>query len=148
MNGKSDLFAIPKLLHTAIFICCATSLWAAPAITGVTNSATNIPPGLPNSGIPQGSIFAIYGSGLGPATLQQATTFPLPSTAGLAGTTVTVTVSGVTETCIMFYTVASQVAALLPSATPVGTGTLTVSYQGQSGSISIQVTGAGFGTYR
>jgi uncharacterized protein (TIGR03437 family) len=47
----------------------------------------------------------------------------------------------------MFYTVSTQVAAILPSATPVGTGTLTVTYQGQSASISIQVLTAGFGTY-
>jgi uncharacterized protein (TIGR03437 family) len=136
-----------KLLGiTAFVVGYAASVSAAPSITGVTNAASTLPPGLPNSGVAQGAIFAVYGSGLGPATLQQAQSFPLPTSQGLAGTTVQVTVAGVTETCIMIYTVATQVAAVLPSATPVGTGTLTVSYRGASASIAIQVLTAGFGT--
>src|SRR5437868_3045086 len=42
---------------------------AAPAITSVQNAASNIVPGLPNSGIAQGAIFVIKGSGLGPANI-------------------------------------------------------------------------------
>jgi uncharacterized protein (TIGR03437 family) len=79
--------------------------------------------------------------------LQAAQTFPLPTTQGLAGTTIQVTVGGDTETCIMLYTVASQVAAILPSATPVGAGTLTLSYQGEPGAIAIQVVAANLGTF-
>jgi uncharacterized protein (TIGR03437 family) len=101
---------------------------------------------LPNSGIAQGAIFTVTGSGLGPSTLQQAQSYPLPTTQGLAGTTMQVTVAGVTETCIMIYASAGQSAAILPSATPVGSGTLTLSYQGQSSSIAIQVVNADFGT--
>jgi uncharacterized protein (TIGR03437 family) len=133
---------------TTIFVLgCAASLGAAPAITGVTNSAGNVPIGLPNSGIAQGSIFVVYGSGLGPSELVEVSTYPLPTTQGLAGTTATVTVGSTTETCIMFYTVSGQVAAILPSATPTGTGTLKVTYQGQSASTPITVTAAGFNTY-
>jgi uncharacterized protein (TIGR03437 family) len=131
---------------TALAFACAAALAAAPAIAGVYNAASWVPPGLPNSGIAQGSIFTLTGTGLGPSTLQQAQSYPLPTTQGLAGTTVQVTVGGVTETCIMVYTLATQVAALLPSATPVGTGTLTLSYQGAKGSIAIQVVAANFGT--
>jgi len=134
------------LFVTAFVFSCAAALSAAPTITGVTNAASTLPPGLPNSGVAQGAVFAVYGSGLGPSTLTQAQSFPLPTTQGLGGTTVTVTVNGVTETCIMIYTVASQIAAVLPSATPVGMGTVKVSYQGASGSIAIQVLTAGFGT--
>lgn len=133
---------------TTIFVLgCAASLCAAPSITGVTNSAGNVPVGLPNSGIAQGSIFVVYGSGLGPAALVEVSSYPLPTTQGLAGTTATVTVGSVTENCIMFYTVSGQVAAILPSATPTGTGTLTVTYLGQSASTPITVTAAGFNTY-
>lgn len=138
-----------RFIYLAAFIlvsACGAVIYAAPAITGVTNAASTLPPGLPNTGVAQGAIFAVYGSGLGPLTLQQAQSFPLPTTQGLAGTTVHVTVAGVTETCIMIYTVATQVAGVLPSATPVGTGTMTVSYQGESASIPIQVLTAGFGT--
>jgi uncharacterized protein (TIGR03437 family) len=131
----------------ALAFACASTLAAAPAVTGVYNAAAWVPPDLPNSGIAQGSIFTVTGTGLGPATLQQAQTYPLPTTQGLAGTTIQVTVGGVTETCIMVYTVATQVAAILPSATPVGKGTLTLSYQGVTASIAIQVLAANFGTF-
>jgi uncharacterized protein (TIGR03437 family) len=55
-------------------------------------------------------------------------------------------VGGVTENCIMIYTSAAQVAAILPSATPIGAGTLTLTYQGVSSSMAIQVLAADFGT--
>ena len=117
------------------------------AIAGVYNAASWAPPSLPNSGIAQGAMFTVYGSGLGPPTIQHAESYPLPTTQGLAGTTIQVTVGTVTETCIMLYTVATQAAAILPSATPTGFGTLTLSYQGANSSITIQVVAAAFGTF-
>jgi uncharacterized protein (TIGR03437 family) len=135
------------LQSATLALVSAATLAAAPVISGVYNAASWAPPALPNSGVAQGAIFTLKGSGLGPATLQQVTAYPLPTTAGLAGTSVTVTVNGVTETCIMIYTVSGQVAAILPSATPIGTGTLTVNYQGAEGSIPIQVVPANLGTF-
>jgi uncharacterized protein (TIGR03437 family) len=132
---------------TALAFICAATLAAAPNITGIYNAAAWVPAQLPNSGIAQGAIFTITGTSLGPATLLQVQSYPLPTTQGLGGTTVKVTVGGVTETCIMVYTYATQVAAILPSATPVGTGTLTLSYQGATASIAIQVLAANFGTF-
>jgi uncharacterized protein (TIGR03437 family) len=132
---------------SVIALCFAGCLGATPNITGVTNAASTLPPSLPSSGVAQGAIFTVFGTGLGPATLQEATSFPLPSTQGLGGTTIQVTVGSVTEICIMLYTVGTQAAAILPSATPVGSGTLTVSFGGASGSIAIQVLKAGFGTF-
>src|ERR1700684_3974536 len=114
------------LSFTALTLCFAAVLPAAPVLSGVVNGASWIFPTLPNSGIAQGAIFTLTGTGLGPATIQGASTYPLPSTQGLAGTTIQVTVGGVTENCILLYTVSSQVAAILPSATPVGSGMLTV----------------------
>jgi uncharacterized protein (TIGR03437 family) len=131
----------------ALLLVAQVSLCAAPSITGVYNAASWLPTSLPNSGVAQGALFTIYGSGLGPATIQRAESFPLPTTQGLAGTSITVTVGAVTENCIMLYTLAIQVAAVLPSATPVGTGTLTVTYQGAKSTIAIQVIAAGFGTF-
>jgi len=119
---------------------------AAPAITGVYSAAAWIPPKLPNSGIAQGSIFAVTGSGMGPATLVQALTLPLTTTQGLAGTTIQATVGSMTVNCIMFYSSDAQVSAILPSATPVGAGTPAVSYQGARASASIAVLAANFGT--
>ena len=131
---------------SALVVSCTALLAAAPAITGIVNAASWVPPNLPNSGIAQGAIFTLTGTGLGPSTLQQASSYPLPTTQGLGGTAIQVTVGGVAETCIMVYTSSAQVAALLPSATPVGSGMLTLSYQGASSSIAIQVLAANFGT--
>jgi uncharacterized protein (TIGR03437 family) len=138
---------MPLLRIVALSFSCAAALVAAPAITGVYNAASWVPPSLANSGVAQGAIFTVTGTGLGPSTLVQQTTYPLPTIQGLAGTTIQVKVGSVTETCIMIYTVATQVAAILPSATPTGSGTLTLTYQGGVGSFAITVLAADFGTF-
>jgi uncharacterized protein (TIGR03437 family) len=124
-----------------------TTLRAAPAITGVYNAGSWIPGSLPNSGVAQGAYFTVTGSGLGPSTLVVAGSYPLPTTQGLGGTNVQVKVGAVTQTCIIYYTSATQVSGIIPSATPVGTGTLTISYQGSSVSAPIQVVAASFGMF-
>jgi len=122
-------------------------LAAQPSINtgGVVNAASYAPPGLPNSAIAQGSIFVIFGRNMGPTTLAQAT-FPLPTV--LAGTSVRVTVGGQTVDCYLIYTSAGQVAAVLPSRTPVGTGTVTVTYNNQSSApAAITVAASSFGIF-
>ncbi len=83
---------------------------------------------------------------MGPGAIQYAATFPLPST--LAGTSINVTVNGSTLSCPMIYTSDSQLAAILPSAIPTGTGTLVVSYNGDSdaGPITVVTTSPGIFT--
>jgi uncharacterized protein (TIGR03437 family) len=103
---------------------------ASPIITNVENSASNNPQPLPNSPIAQGSIFIVQGSDLGPANIAIATTAFQSTT--LSSTSVAVTVGGTTVNAPMYYTSAGQIAALLPSNTPVGTGTITVSYSGST----------------
>jgi uncharacterized protein (TIGR03437 family) len=117
----------------------------SPSFTGVVNAASDIPPGFPNSGIAQGSIFVVYGSNLGPANLVEVSALPLPTTAGLAGTSITITVGDTAVTAPMIYTSAGQVAAIMPSATPVGNGTLTLTFNGNSGATPIQVVATAFG---
>jgi uncharacterized protein (TIGR03437 family) len=90
----------------------------------VQNAASNVPSGLPNSGITQGSMFVIFGVDLGPETFTVDGAFPLDT--GLGGTSVQITVSGVTVDGILYYAGPTQVAVILPSSTPAGTGTLTV----------------------
>ena len=129
------------------FLCmygCAASAGAA-SISGVYNAGSWIPPSLPNSGISQGAIFTVTGTGLGPAALQQVQSYPLPTV--LAGTAIQVRVGTVAENCIMIYTSAAQVAAILPSSTPVGNGTLTVMYQGGTASLAVQVVAGDFGMF-
>src|ERR1700722_3441942 len=106
-TGVRIRWGIMRVLFLTAFIL--TNAGAA-SITGVYNAGSWIPPSLPNSGVAQGAIFTVTGSGLGPAALQQVQSYPLPTTAGLAGTTIQVKVGSVTENCIMVYTVASQVA--------------------------------------
>lgn len=126
------------------FAFTAAAALAQPAPAAVVNPASNIPAGLPNAGIAQGSIFVVYGTAMGPSAIAQPTALPLPSTLG--GTSISVTVSGTTVNAPMIYSLASQVAAVLPSNTPVGTGTLTVTYNGASGSTPIQVVQTNFGS--
>jgi uncharacterized protein (TIGR03437 family) len=83
-------------------------------------------PGSLTYGTAQGSIFIVYGSAMGPSAIVVGTTLPLQTT--LSGTSIQVTVGGTTVNALMVYTLESQLAAVLPSNTPVGTGTLTVTY--------------------
>jgi len=100
----------------------------APMISAIENAATNIPPGLPNAAIAQGALFVVKGKNLGPANVVVASVFPLPTSIG--GTSIQVTVGGTTVDAIMYYSLAGQIAAILPSRAPVGTGTLIVTYNG------------------
>jgi len=100
-----------------------------PTVWSAVNAASYIVPGLPNAGIAQGAIFIVFGAGLGPANLSTSSA-PFQSTS-LSNTSVAVTVGGVTVNALMYYTSAGQLAALLPSNTPAGTGTITVAYNGR-----------------
>jgi len=118
-----------------------------PVVSSAVNGASYLTPPNPSAtvnGIPpiaQGSIFVVFGTGMGPAALVQATSFPLQTT--LSGTSISVTSGGQTVSPYMVYTLAGQLAAILPSTTPVGTATLTVTYNNQtSKSITINVTKA------
>ena len=118
------------------------------AANGVLNGASYALPGLPNAGIAQGAIFIVFGQNLGPATLVQVSSFPLPTSQGLAGTSVRVTVGGTSVDAIMLYASAGQVAAVLPSNTPLGTGTLTVTRNNVTSTPApITVVRSSFGTF-
>jgi len=110
------------------------------------NSASYAAAALPSGAIAQGSLFVVFGSGLGPAALQQITAYPLSTTFG--GTSITVTVNGTSTKPLIVYTSAGQLAAIMPSATPVGTGTLTVTYNGAiSATQAVTVVPSSFGIY-
>ncbi len=112
----------------------------------VLNSASYRTPGLSGAGIAQGSIFALFGSGLGPSNPVQAITFPLQTTLG--GSTVAITVNGTTTDAYLDYVSPGQINAILPSNTPVGSGTITVSYNKQtSAAAPIEVVASAFGVY-
>lgn len=113
---------------------------------GVVNAASYGLAGLPGGAIAPGSMIVIFGSNMGPATLQQATSFPLPTSMG--GTSLKVTVGSTTVTPILIYTSAAQIAAILPSSTPVGAATMVVTYNGNAGAgVSFQVAASNFGIF-
>jgi uncharacterized protein (TIGR03437 family) len=126
-------------------VTAATALAQAPTITAVENAATNIPPGLPNSAVAQGALFVVKGTNLGPAALAIATAFPLP--AAIGGTSAQVTVGGAMVDAIMYYSLAGQIAAILPSKAPTGIGTVKVTYNGQSASAPITVVQNNIGVF-
>jgi uncharacterized protein (TIGR03437 family) len=119
--------------------CALTPLSAAPTVAalGVKNAASYSNPGFPNGSVAQGSLFVVFGSAMGPDPIQYASSFPLPS--NLMGTSINVTVNGMTLPCPMIYTSSGQLAAILPSTTPTGTGTMVVSYNGTSNAAPIKV---------
>jgi uncharacterized protein (TIGR03437 family) len=102
-----------------------------PIVSALQNNYSYIIPGMPNYGIAQGSIFVMYGWNMGPPTVVSQSSFPLQKT--FSGVRIDVTVGGVTTQAIPYYVYANQIAGILPSSTPVGDGTIRVTYNGQAG---------------
>jgi len=119
-----------RLLLTAPFLLLFSAL-AQPRITGIQNNYSYLLPGSPNYGIAQGAIIIIYGSAIGPATLQSQGFNPALSRT-LAGVTIRVTSGSTTLEAIPYYVSAGQIAAILPSATPTGPANLSVTFNGQT----------------
>jgi len=131
-------------------VLAAAALMAQPAVDSVLNPASYALPGLPNYGVAQGSLFVAFGRNLGPTGFNQVTAFPLTKT--LNGISIKVTVGGTTVDCIPMNSygaspsLATQVVGLLPSNTPVGTGTFALTYNSQSSApASIKVVANAFG---
>jgi uncharacterized protein (TIGR03437 family) len=124
-----------------------------PTVTSVENNYSYIPAGFPNSGIAPGTIFHIFGSGMtdpltGNLTLHSSASPGIPTS--LAGASLSVKVGGTTVTPAMYYAIPTDIAAVLPSNTPTGSATITVTYKGTaSNAFSFQVvpSALGFGTY-
>ena len=125
-------------------VCCSS---AHPSVCSVISTAiesaltpgTQFPvcPGYPAIVAP-GSIIAVTGTGLGPAQVEGNGEFPLRITA--AGVSVRLTVGGVAVDAFVMSAQQSRVQAMLPSRTPVGEGSLVVTYNGlQSTAYRVQV---------
>lgn len=131
--------------QTLLVVAIDSSLAAQPAVYtgGVVNADSLVPAGLPNANIAQGSIFSIFGTGLGPAA-SPGLAFPLKTTLG--GVTVQVTSGGTTVNAIPLFVGPNQINALLLSTTPTGAASLTVSYTGEtSAPVPIRVVDHSFG---
>lgn len=97
---------------------------------GVVNAASFTVNSLPGGGIAQGSIFTIFGRYLGPASPVQVSSFPLGPQ--LAGVSINLRQGDITLSAIPLFVIDSQINAILPSTTPLGSVSLQVSFNGQS----------------
>ena len=132
-----------RLAVLALAMLSMPALLAQPKVSKIQNAFSLILPGMPNYGIAQGSIFTITGTGLAAAT-SPAQGFPLPAV--LNGTSVSVTVDAVTTHAILYFVSATEILAILPSATPAGTGQLAVTAGGKTSSpAGITVVQSAFG---
>lgn len=132
-----------RSLLVTVFALSAAALSAQPRIDQVQNNYSYLLPGNPNYGIAQGSIFIIKGANLANTStgLQNS---PLRTT--LEGVSARVTVNGTTRDVIWYYVTPGQLGGILPSGTPAGTGTITVTNNGQtSAPAPISVVQSAFG---
>src|SRR5215472_397831 len=145
-SGGTFQMRMTNLMGAAI-LAAALAHAQAPVITGgPVNAASYVLTGLPNANIAQGSMFVLFGTNIGPAKIANAFAFPLPTT--LSATSIQVSVGGTVTKAIMLFAVSSQVAAILPSATPLGSGTLTLTFNGQaSNSVPIHVVASTLGIF-
>jgi uncharacterized protein (TIGR03437 family) len=104
---------------------------------GVFNAAGLLYSDLPGGGIAQGAMFVVKGRNLGSCQTTVMSSFPLPLQ--INGVSMEITVGGVKKSAIMYYVVTciggttpDQLAGVLPSSTPVGSGTITVTAGGQT----------------
>jgi uncharacterized protein (TIGR03437 family) len=114
-----------------------------PNIVALQNNYSYTLPNAPNYGIAQGSIFIILGTNLSATSTGLQSTYPLPT--NLAGVNITVTVNDAVTHPILYYVTPTQIGAILPSATPLGSGTISVTNDGLTGTAPIQVVQSSFG---
>jgi uncharacterized protein (TIGR03437 family) len=132
-------------------ICLLSLFTSAPILAqpnlfegGIVNAASLAKVTLPNSSIAQGSVFSAFGSNLGPAQ-SPSLAFPLQTTLG--GVSLTVLAGGQSYNAIPLFVSPGQINAVLPSAVPAGSATLTVNYNGASNTASFQVVAHSFGIF-
>jgi uncharacterized protein (TIGR03437 family) len=90
--------------------------------SGITNNYSFIPSGFSNSGMAPSSIITIFGGGMANAAtspvVQESSAGPAGIPTSLNGASISVSVGGKTVTPAMYYAIPTQIAAVLPAATP------------------------------
>jgi uncharacterized protein (TIGR03437 family) len=130
--SKVLLLAIGSSLQVQFTTYIPNGGGVCPSISGFANNYA--PAGVLQFGIAPGSLFILAGNKLNdmPLTSLQSSAAPgLPTT--LNGTTMSVTVNGVTTTPGLYYTSQGQIGAVLPSNTPTGVATLNITNNGVAG---------------
>jgi uncharacterized protein (TIGR03437 family) len=92
------------------------------------------------------TVFVVFGSGLGPATLATASAPNYPTSVGGTSIAFTPSAGGAVINAKMIYSIATQVAGLLPSSIAPGTYSVQVTYNNQtSNSETVTVAARSFG---
>jgi uncharacterized protein (TIGR03437 family) len=132
------------MLFFLVLVVLTTTPSQAQPVIRTTNGVVNASSYLP--GVARGSWFVVFGTGLGPGAISIQESLPyLPA---LSETSVTFTPAGggAPVSALMYYTLATQVAGLLPSSTPAGVYNVTVTYNNQtSNAVSVNVVDRNFG---
>ena len=81
--------------------------------------------------VARGSFFTIYGTNIGPAVPVQATTYPIPDTAG--GVVVNIAQGSVVKRAYLHFVSSTQINGIIPSDAPFGDVQITVTYNGTVG---------------
>ena len=141
-NSTSAIFVF------SLFAVGAIPLLAQPpSIAAVENNYSFTLPTVPNYGIAPGSLFVIYGSNLSTVTVPVLQSSAAPGVPlALSGVSVSVSVNGTNATVPLYYVSATQIAGILPSTVPAGSGTITVTSNGQASSPApLRVVASNFG---
>ena len=114
----------------------ATTLLNPPVVPPIIaesayNYHSHSPAGMPNAGIAQGSRIAISGKNIGPVSFQVGGS-PYPRQTDLGGVSVQIRSGDVTTAGLMVFVTNSLVTAIVPSTTPLGDATVTVTYKGRT----------------
>ncbi len=131
-----------------LFISIPILLSGGPLIfpRSVVSSASYLSPASPGGGIAQGSIFSIFGSGLGPANYATASAFPLSTTLG--GSSVKVFNATTSVSAYPLFAWATQLNVVMPSNAPLGRVSVQVTYNGvTSNPVPITVVASSFGIF-
>jgi uncharacterized protein (TIGR03437 family) len=112
----------------------ATVLLSPPVIPPIllqsaVNYFSNAPPGMPSAGIAQGSRMALSGQNIGPAVEADADS---TLTTELGGVTVQIQSGDVTTAALLVAAANDFVSVLVPSTTPLGDATVTITYKGRT----------------
>jgi uncharacterized protein (TIGR03437 family) len=113
--------------------------------SSVSNAGSYIAPNYPNGGVSHGGMFIVKAApgsdALGACGVKVADQFPIVTSMG--GTSMRIAMGGSSFDVPMIYVFAcfgtDQLAGIVPSSVPPGVGTLTVTYNGHSGSAPITV---------
>ncbi len=137
-------------LTCGLLLLATPALLAQPFVSagGIVNAAAYQAPSSPGGAIAQGSVFTIFGANLGPPFPGNvASRFPVDTT--LAGVSVRLVHQlGQTFAAIPLFVSATQINAILPSATPVGLVTVSVTFNGRTSNLeAFKVVKSSFGVF-